>query len=149
MGTVQGKRRCSSKAHVLSSYSSTLTPWCACTDGKGVIQFLRQATVGSSAVLSGLIAACEASVLQPSLAHPLAWSLWQHAVATEHALSSTAQEALWHTQSGLHQTCELHTCSFAFPINAIYQHACKQAFCPKRIETKFAGPDHSAVAHCT
>ena len=93
---------------------------CACADGGEVTQVLRQATPGSSAVLSGLITACESSVLQPGQAHLLAWSLWKHVVATGHDLSTAAQEVLWHTQSGEHLTED----GRLYPCTDIHQKSC-------------------------
>ena len=82
----------------LAWYSQALTLY-VCADGREVTQALTQVTPGSSAVLSNLIASCEVSE-QPAQTPMLAWSLWEHAGATGHTVSVSAQDALWNTQSG-------------------------------------------------
>ena len=92
------------------------------------MQTLSKDLPSSSAVLSGLTAACKASQLQPSLAHLLAWHLWEHAVAKGLTLSPAAQEVLWQTQSGQQLTCHLGVCTLylvsACTVHQDYMLAC-------------------------
>ena len=67
-----------------------------------VEEVLGQAGNGSSAVVSGLIAACTRwGEMQPAQWDTAAWQLFSHATATGCDLNKSAQAALWKLQSGL------------------------------------------------
>ena len=70
-------------------------------DIREVEEVLGQAVKGSSAVISGLIAACTVRrKQQPAQWETAAWQLFTHAAATGCDLDDSAQAALWRLQSG-------------------------------------------------
>ena len=80
---------------------STLTVLFLTADRHELLQALGQLSYDDSATLSGLIAACKScEALKPAERASKAWMLWEHAVTTAQPVNSSAQEALWHTQSG-------------------------------------------------
>ena len=67
-----------------------------------VEEVLGQAGKRSSAVMSGLIAACAVcDKVWPAQRDTAAWQLFTHATAIGCGLNASAQAALWKSQSGL------------------------------------------------